>query len=90
MYNKYISGYMSYTTIQITEHTRERLAKLKEYAHGTYDELLSMLLDLVPSKDDEGEYSDEFRASLFRGLLDIRHGHVHSSQDVRKRLGIKS
>jgi hypothetical protein len=45
--------------------------------------------DPVPSKDDEGEYTDEFRASLFRGLLDIRHGQVHSSEDVRKRLGIR-
>ena len=81
---------MSYTTIQITGHTRERLAKLKEYVHGTYDDLLSMLLDLVPSKDDEGEYTEEFRASLFRGLLDLRHGRVYSSDEVRKRLGIKS
>jgi len=81
---------MAYTTIQITEQTRERLAKLKEHAHGTYDEILSLLLDLVPSKDDEGEYTDEFRASMFRGLLDIRHGQVHSSEDVRRRLGIKS
>jgi hypothetical protein len=90
MYNNYISDYMAYTTIQITEHTRERLAKLKEQAHVTYDEILSLLLDLVPSKDDEGEYTEEFKASLFRGLLDIRHGQVYSSEEVRKRLGIKS
>jgi hypothetical protein len=77
-----------YTTIKVTKHTRERLAKLTEHLHGTYDELLSVLIDLVPSKDDEGEYTDEFRASLLRGLPNIRHGQVHSSEDVRKRLGI--
>jgi len=82
--------YMSYTTIQIDSETRDRLTKLKAYARGTYDELLNALLDLVPSGDDEGEYTDEFRASLFRGLIDIKHGRTYSADEVRKRLGLKS
>lgn len=39
-------------------------------------------------KDDEGEYTDKFRASLLRGLTDIILGKVHSDKEVRKKLGI--
>lgn len=79
---------MIYTTIQVSVGTRERLAKLKSCVKGTYDELLSALLDFVPSGDDEGEYTDEFKASMIRSLLDIKHGRTYSVRDVRKRLGI--
>jgi hypothetical protein len=79
---------MPYTTIQITENTRLRLAKLKSSVRSTYDELLTALLDLVPSRDDEGEYTEEFKASLLRSLADIKHGRIHSPGEVRKRLGI--
>ena len=81
---------MSYTTIQINEETRKRLAKLKNNMKGTYDEILNVLLDLVPSEDDEGEYSDEFKASLMRALLDIKHGRTYSSKDIREKLGLES
>ncbi|MFH0884800.1 MAG: hypothetical protein V1861_03755 [Candidatus Micrarchaeota archaeon] len=81
---------MSYTTIQITEETREKLARLKIYVRGTYDEVLNALLDLVPSGDDEGEYSEEFKASLLRALSDIKRGRVYSSEEVRRKLGLKS
>ena len=80
---------MVYTSIQIAPETRERLAKLKSNERETYDELLNALIDLVPSGDDEGEYSDEFKASLLRSLVDIRHGRVHSMDEVKKQLGIE-
>ncbi|MEW5955597.1 MAG: hypothetical protein AB1626_03620 [Candidatus Micrarchaeota archaeon] len=76
-----------YTSIQINPNTRERLARLKAQRE-TYDELLNALLDLVPEGDEEGKYSPEFRASLLRGLADIRRGRTHSLEDVRKELGL--
>lgn len=79
---------MTYTTIQITRETRERLSKLRAYERETYDELLNALLDLVPSGDDEGTYNEEFRASLRRSLSDIRQGRTHTLQETRKRLGL--
>ena len=79
---------MSYTTIQITEETREKLAKLKASERETYDELIQVLLDIVPSADDEGKYTEEFKASLIRALGDIKRGRVHSMQEVRKTLGV--
>lgn len=80
---------MSYTTIQISVETRERLAKLKTYERETYDEILNALIGLLPSGDDEGEYTEEFKESMMRALVDIKHGRVHSIQDVRKKLGLE-
>ncbi|RME79640.1 MAG: hypothetical protein D6769_01805 [Methanobacteriota archaeon] len=80
---------MNYTTIQISQETRERLARLKRATNETYDELLNALLDLVPQKDEEGQYSEEFRSSLLRGLLDIKGRRTRKLSDVKKRLGIK-
>lgn len=80
---------MTYTSIQISPETRERLAALKSHDRETYDELLRELMDLIPSGDDEGKYTDEFRASLLRSLSDIKHGRTYSVEEVKKQLGIE-
>ncbi len=77
-----------YTTIQLEKDTRERLNKLRIYKRATYDEIINALIDLIPEGDDEGKYTLEFRASLLRGLLDIRHGRTFRSDDVRAKLGL--
>ncbi|NYZ78155.1 hypothetical protein H0N96_02015 [Candidatus Micrarchaeota archaeon] len=79
---------MAYTTIQVSAETREKLAKLKTYERETYDELLNALLSLVPSGDDEGEYTDEFRIGLLRAKEDIRKNRVYSHEFVKKQLGL--
>lgn len=79
---------MPYTTIQITKTTRERLNKLRLYKRATYDEIIGALMDLIPTGDEEGEYTVEFRASLLRGLLDIRQGKTYTTEEVRRRLGL--
>ena len=80
---------MDYTTIQITRSTREKLNGLRAYKRMTYDELLNALMSLVPEGDEEGVYSGEFRASLLRSLLDIKEKKTHSSEEVKKQLGIQ-
>ena len=79
----------AYTSIQIGAGTRKRLSKLKRHERETYDELLNALINLVPSGDNEGEYTDEFRASLLRALTDIRERRTHSHEEVKRQLGIK-
>ena len=79
---------MAYTTIQVTEETREKLAKLKTSPRESYDELICTLLEIIPSRDDEGVYSEDFKASLLRALADIKGGHFHSLSSVRKQLGV--
>ena len=78
----------NFTTIQISSATREKLAKLRRYKRETYDELLNSLLALVPTGDEEGEYSDEFRAAWLRSLEDIRAGRVYSEKDAKRLLGL--
>ena len=77
-----------YTTIQLEKTTRNRLNKLKIYKRATYDEIINALIDLIPEGDDEGKYTSEFRASLLRGLLDIRQGRKYSSAEVHAKLGL--
>lgn len=77
-----------YTTIQLTKKTRERLSKLKIYKRATYDEIIGALIDLIPEGDEEGIYTAEFRASLLRGLLDIKHGRVYTSAEMKKIVGV--
>lgn len=48
-----------------------------------------MLIDPIHSKDDEGEYTDEFKASLLRSLTDIKHGKTNSIRDVKEQLEIE-
>jgi DNA-binding TFAR19-related protein (PDSD5 family) len=77
-----------HTTIQLEKRTRERLNKLRIYKRATYDEIINALIDIIPEGDDEGRYSSDFRASLLRGLLDIKNGRTHSTEEVRERLGL--
>ena len=80
---------MDYTTIQISKTTREKLNDLRTYKRMTYDELLNALMSLIPEGDEEGLYSEDFRASLFRSLLDVKEKKTHSTEEVKKQLGIK-
>ena len=80
------SLYMGYTTIRISRATREKLSRLKPYKRATYDETIEALISLIPEGDEEGKYTEEFRTSLLRGMLDIRRGRTYSSSEVKKRL----
>ncbi len=55
----------------------------------TYDELLNALMSLVPEGDDEGVYTEDFRASLLKGLLDLKEKKTHTTEEVKKQLGIQ-
>jgi len=48
----------------------------KKYCNGL------IIMDIVPLEDGEGEYTDEFRMSLLRGLSDIKHGKVRTLEEV--------
>ncbi len=80
---------MSYTSIQIRPETRIKLAKLKSHPRETYDEIINKLIDLIPSGDDEGEYTNEFRVALLRARLDIKHSKLISLKDAKSILGIE-
>jgi DNA-binding TFAR19-related protein (PDSD5 family) len=76
------------TTIQLTEGTRERLARLKASPRETYEEVLNRLLSLVPEGDDEGLYTQAFRVGLLDAMLDVREGRLVDHDQVKRRLGL--
>lgn len=76
---------MDYTTIQINRSAKEKLNGLKAYG----DELLNALMSLIPESDEEGIYTDDFRGSLLRSILDIKERKTYTSEEVKKQLGIQ-
>ena len=76
------------TTIQVSEATREKLARLKSSRRETYDELLNKLLSLVPEGDEEGRYTQAFRVGLLEARLDIKEGRLTPLREAKKRLGL--
>ena len=79
---------MSYTSIQLLPDTRKRLTRLKAGSRETYDTLINKLLELVPERDEEGEYTDEFRFELLNAKLDLNRGKTFSHSEVKKSLGL--
>ena len=72
------------TTIKVNTRTRDALQRLK--GRRSYDEILTMLLKLVPEGDDEGKFTPEFRRSLLEGLL--YEGPRISHEDLRREFGL--
>lgn len=80
---------MTTTTIQLDTSTRQALTALKSSPRETYDELIRKLVSLIPTGDDEGEYTDSFRAGLLQARLDVMAGRTISHEDLKKRLGLE-
>ncbi|MCK4319793.1 hypothetical protein KAW38_04455 [Candidatus Micrarchaeota archaeon] len=45
---------------------------------------MNSCIKLVPSGDDEGEYTKEFKASLLQAISDVRYGRIHSFNEIKK------
>lgn len=73
------------TTIKISTRVRNALQTLK--GDRSYDELMEMLLRLVPEGDDEGKFKPEFRRSLLEGLLYT--GPRLSHEQVKREFGLE-
>lgn len=79
---------MTISTIQINAATRRKLARLKSGPRETYDEVLNKLMALIPEGDEEGPYTDEFRASLLEARLDLQMGRGVPMSRVKRQLGL--
>ena len=76
------------TTIQLSPETRSRLSALKQGPRETYDEVLNKLVALVPTGDDEGDYTQAFRVGLLNARLEIRAGRTLSHSQLKHRLNL--
>ena len=79
------TAYATITTSQVSPSTRGRLAALESSPRESYDEPLNNLLALIPTRDDEGPYTDTFRPGLLNARLDIRTGRTVSHEQVKRR-----
>ena len=76
------------TTIRLEIATKKGLEVLKEHKRESFDEVIGKLLALVPEGDEEGKYSDEFRAGLLEAHFEAKQGKVISFDKVKKELGL--
>ena len=43
-------------------------------------------MSLIPEGDEEGVYTGDFKASLLRGILDVKENRINTLDEVKKRL----
>ena len=46
-------------------------------------------LDALPEGDEEGMYTENFRITLLRSLLDMKDNKTYTSEELKKQLGIQ-
>ena len=46
-------------------------------------------MSMIPEGDEEGIYTDDFRASLLRSTIDVKENKTYTSEEVKKQLGIR-
>lgn len=79
---------MASTTIRLETSTKKGLEALKEYKRESFDDVIGKLLVLVPKGDEEGKYSDEFRAGLLEAHFEAKQGKTVSFDYIKKDLGL--
>lgn len=74
------------TTIKISKKTKSSLEKQKIHPGETYEVVLARILKRV-SQDDV--LSPETIKNIEQGVADIKAGRVYTSEQVKKKLGLK-
>ena len=75
------------TSIQLEKRTKAKLEKLKIFPREPYDDVVNRLLNAVG--EDEGILSEKTIRDLEEGVADIKAGRVYTSEQVKKKLGLK-
>ncbi len=75
------------TSIQLEKRTKAKLEKMKIFPREPYDDVVNRLLNAVG--EDEGILSEKTIRDLEEGVADIKAGRVYTSEQVKKKLGLK-
>ena len=75
------------TSIQLEKRTKTKLEKLKIFPRESYDDVVNRLLNMI--EEDEGILSEKTIRDLEEGVADIKAGRVYTSEQVKKKLGLK-
>jgi len=75
------------TSIQLEKRTKAKLEKMKIFPRESYDDVVNRLLNVT--EEDEGILSEKTIKDLEEGVADIKAGRVYTSEQVKKKLGLK-
>jgi predicted transcriptional regulator len=75
------------TSIQLENKTKTRLDKMKAFPKESYNDVVNRLINVV--EDDEDILSKQAIKDIEEGLADIKAGRVYTSDQVKKKLGLK-
>lgn len=75
------------TSIQLEKRTKAKLEKLKIFPREPYDDVVNRLLNMM--EEDVGILSEKTIRDLEEGVADIKAGRVYTSEQVKKKLGLK-
>ncbi|MEK6953706.1 MAG: hypothetical protein AABX01_01755 [Candidatus Micrarchaeota archaeon] len=79
---------MAYSTISVSPKIKRRLEGFRLYRRETYDELLGRLMEDASLGDDEGEFTQEAKEGIKRGLKDIKEGRTIPLEKIIGKYGI--
>jgi predicted transcriptional regulator len=74
------------TTIQVTEKTKDALAKMRLFPKEPYEEVILRLIEI--GKEEEEELRTETIQTIEKALEDVKRGRLYSTEEVKKELGI--
>ncbi len=77
---------MEQSTIRLSKETKDHLAKKKNHPGETYEQVIDRLLRLTEQDD---VLSDEAIRDIEEGIADIRAGRMHTSEQIREKLGLE-
>jgi predicted transcriptional regulator len=77
---------MEQSTIKLSKKLKNDLRKQMNHPGETYETVIARLLKIA---QDDDILSDEVIRNIEEGVADIKTGRVYTSDQVKKRLGLK-
>jgi predicted transcriptional regulator len=74
------------TTIQLSDATRQRIARHKSHPRQPYEDVINRALDLL--EEDDLEITPAFAAKIAEGRRDVKAGRVYTTAELIKELGL--
>ncbi len=74
------------TTICIDPKVKDMLTSLKRYSRESYSSVVERLANMAI---DEEPLSDEAIRGIEEALVDIKHGRIHSEEEIMKEFDLK-
>ena len=77
---------MEQSTIKLSKKLKNDLRKQMNHPNETYETVIARLLKIT---QDDDTLSDEVIRNIEEGVADIKAGRVYTSDQVKKKLGLK-